>query len=62
MNLTVALLNLFAGLLLLVVGGALAVHLPRPRRWMVAAFVALDAGLLVTSLVALPFVLHFGIG
>ncbi len=61
MNVTVALINLIAGLLLLVVGGALAVHLPRPRRWMVAAFVAVDAGLLVTSLLALPFILHLGL-
>ncbi|PZQ81291.1 MAG: hypothetical protein DI549_14500 [Ancylobacter novellus] len=61
MNVTVALINLIAGLLLLVVCGALAVHLPRPRRWMVAAFVAVDAGLLVTSLLALPFILHLGL-
>lgn len=61
MNVTVALINLIAGLLLLLVGGALAVHLPRPRRWMVAAFVAVDAGLLVTSLLALPFILHLGL-
>jgi hypothetical protein len=61
MNVTVVLINLLAGLLLLVVGGTLAVHLPRPRRWMVAAFVAVDAGLLVTSLVALPFILHLGL-
>ncbi|MBB3771718.1 MULTISPECIES: hypothetical protein [Ancylobacter] len=62
MFLALALLTLIAGLLLMVIGGTLVVHMPAPRRWMVASFVALDGGLLAGSLLALPFALPLGLG
>lgn len=60
MSLTLAAVNLTAGLLLLVIGGTLIVSLPKPHAWAITAFVLLDVGLLGGGLVMLPFALQMG--
>jgi len=60
MPLTIAVVNLLAGLLLLTVGGTLITNVPSPRRWVLVAFVAVDACLISSSLFLLPFALQLG--
>lgn len=60
MSLTLAVVNLIAGLLLLSIGGALIASLPSPRRWAIVAFLLLGAGMLGGGLVMLPFALRLG--
>jgi len=60
MPVVVATTNIIAGLLLLAVAGTLAVDLAAPRKWLVAAFVVLDTGLLTSGLFALPIALLSG--
>lgn len=60
MPLTIAVVNLLAGLLLLTVGGTLIANVPTPRRWILVAFVVVDAGLISSSLLLLPFALRLG--
>lgn len=57
MTLIIAALNFVAGLVLLFAGATLIADHAMPRRWAIAAFVVLDAGLIASGLIALPFAL-----
>ncbi|MCJ8142838.1 hypothetical protein MKI84_07895 [Ancylobacter sp. A5.8] len=51
----VALILILAGLIVLFVGATILVQLAAPRGWMVGAYVLLDAALIGSGLVLLPF-------
>ncbi|MFT0862346.1 hypothetical protein [Ancylobacter sp. G4_0304] len=50
-----ALALILAGLIVLFVGATVLVQLSAPRGWMIGAYVTLDAALIGTGLVLLPF-------